>query len=233
MTPLERLARSFAIGALAPAAAGVACAAPEALPGIRIDVEARTVEFDGVVPIDAHNEETPHVYLELFICTPDTREHESLVMSSVLPSHIHAALLAIGLEPGRPGAWRWEGEEVARIPPDGDPVTIEFIWRDAAGEEHTDAPRSWVEHAATGEPIPDGSFVFAGSRFVVRQGGERYDADGAGTTVGLTTFGSETIAWSAVISPDAGTDEPVWIASGRTPPAGTAVTVRIRPAAED
>ena len=54
---------------------------------------------------------------------------------------------------------------------------------------------------------------------------------GAGTIIGLTTFGSEVIAWSRVISPDSGVQAPEWIADfSKTPPANTRVRVRIRKA---
>ena len=78
--------------------------------------------------------------------------------------------------------------------------------------------------------------MFAGSKIVKRKnasGEERevYDADGSGTIIGLTTFGSEVIGWSRLISPDASAEEPEWIADfGKTPPADIKVRVRIRKA---
>ncbi len=208
--------------------------ANEPFPGVRIDLEAKTVEFDGFVPVDAHNDETPNVYLELFVCSPDTREHESLVVSSVRPSHIHAALLMIGLEPGKPGAWSVEEGETTYVPPDGDKAIIEFVWTDKDGAVRVDDATTWVRHVETGAPFPSEPFVFAGSRFVTRQGAERYDADGAGTIIGLATFGSELLAWPRVISHESAVDTPVWIASrATTPPVGTEVTVRVRPASDE
>ena len=60
---------------------------------------------------------------------------------------------------------------------------------------------------------------------------EFYDADGSGTIVGFTTFGSEVIAWSRVISHDWSSDERQWIADfAKTPPAEAKVRVRIRKA---
>src|SRR5688572_18748192 len=50
----------------------------EVFPHIRVDQAARLVEIDGIVPIDAHNAETPNVYLEVTLCTRDSKEHESL-----------------------------------------------------------------------------------------------------------------------------------------------------------
>jgi hypothetical protein len=202
----------------------------EPFPGVRVDKESRAVEFDGFVPIDAHSDETPHVYLELFVCSPDTREHESLVVTSVRPSHIHAALLLVGLQPGKPGSWTVNGDEPVYIAPEGDRVTVEFAWKDKDGVARVDPAASWVRHVETGEAFPTDAFVFAGSRFVTRAGAEVYDADGAGTIIGLATFGSELIAWPRVISHESAVETPVWIADrAHAPPSGTAVTVRIRP----
>ena len=201
-------------------------------PGVRVDLGAKTVEFDGFVPIDAHSDATPHVYLELMICSPDTREHESLVVTKVKPSHIHAALLMIGLQPGKPGSWDVEDGAMTFVAPEGDPVKMEFVWNDPDGASHTDDPSSWVKNVATGERFPSKPFIFAGSKFVTRGGAEVYDADGAGTVAGLTTFGSELLAWPTVISHEAAVETPVWIADrATTPKAGTEVTVRLRPAA--
>lgn len=206
----------------------------EIFPHVRVDAKAKLVEFDGIVPINAHDEQTPVVYLEVVACTPDTKEHEALVMTKALPSHVHAALLLIGLDPGTPGSWQTEGETIVSVPPTGSEVRIELVHEDEDGKQVISPANEWIVNAETGEVFGQGEgagWVFAGSR--VRQRGERevYDADGAGTLIGLTTFGSETVAWRKVISPEAEVQEPEWIARReRVPAAGTAVRVRIRPA---
>ena len=85
---------------------------------------AKTVEFDGTVPIDCHDPRTPRVYLEVAVCTPDTKEHEALVVTRVKPSDVHAALLAAGLEAGEPGTWTWENKKLVAHPPKGGPVEV-------------------------------------------------------------------------------------------------------------
>jgi len=198
-------------------------------PHIRVDIDARTVEFDATVPINAHDEKSPHVYLELIACTPDTREHEVLVVTSARPSHIHAALLLLGLEPGAPASWTFVEKQVVRHDPTGPRIGIELVTTDADGATRAEPVSAWVRHAQTGEPFPDGAWLFSGSVFVTRQGEERYDADYSGTLIGLATFGTEVLAWPAVISPDSVIDEPVWIADARrVPQAGTPVVVRLR-----
>ncbi|MCC6659653.1 MAG: hypothetical protein IT437_02080 [Phycisphaerales bacterium] len=229
----------------APSAAGLPAAVqspPAAAPGlrdlfphVRADIAARVVEFDGIVPLDAHNQQTPDVYLEVIVCTPDTKEHESLVMTRALPSHIHAALLAIGLRPGHPGSWKVQDDRLVTVPPEGDAIEITFITTDASGHETESRPRDWIVTRAGRPILAEGSptpFVFAGSRMATRQGLTRYDADGTGTLVGLTTFGMETVAWREVLSPESTVMEPDWLANAaRVPKFGTPVTVRMRPVA--
>lgn len=214
----------------------------ELFPHVRADLAARIVEFDGIIPIDAHHPQTPRVYLEVTVCTPDSKEHESLVMTRALPSHVHAALLAIGLVPGRPGGFRWDGDQLVTIAPEGDPVIVTFIYHDTDGHQREIPATQWIVHAETGEPFDplprrelgandrsQGGFIFAGSVVRQRQGREVYDADGFGTLIGLTTFGAETIAWKETISPDSHIHEPVWIADVRAiPKFGTEITVRVR-----
>lgn len=224
--------------ASAPSAADPLVAGPtmiEVFPHVRVDRTAKIIEFDGVVAVDCHDEVTPRVYLELFVCTPDTREHEALVVTSARPSHVHAAMLMIGLEPGAPGGVKWTGERVELVPPLGSPVRVRFRTTGAAGAAVESDPWEWVTVISGQRTVKDGTFVFTGSRFAQRQDpetgrlGEVYDADGAGTVVGLTTFGSELIGWSRVLSPDSGLQTPDWIADRtRVPKMGVPVVVVVR-----
>ncbi|MBC7833901.1 MAG: hypothetical protein H7Y88_02225 [Phycisphaerales bacterium] len=208
----------------------------EAFAGIRVDRRARIVEFDGIVSIHAHDPLAPHVYLELIACTPDTREHETLVMTQAQAAHIHAALLLIGLEPGNPGWLFFEGDKLKIVDPIGPRVRITLSYTNAAGESVTADPREWIENVATGELLDGGArgpgfWVFAGSVIDDRPEYKGYAAQMSGSLIGLATFASETLAWHRAFSPDADVEEPVWIARAATvPPVGTAVTVRIEPA---
>lgn len=207
----------------------------ELFPHVRADVAARLVELDGVVPIDCHHPETPVVYLEVTVCTPDTKEHEALVVTKARPSHVHAALLAVGFTPGAPGRWTWDGKSLQAIAPTGDALDVSVAYRGTDGTEIETPVTRWVINADPKGPafgVAAGSrFVFSGSAMVMREGREWYDADGSGLLIGLTTFGSEAIAWSEVISHDATITEPEWIADPKVVPKfGTPVVVRIRPA---
>lgn len=125
----------------------------ELFPHVRADLMRRIVEFDGIVPIDVHDPHTPRVYLEVTVCTPDTKEHESLVMTQARPSHVHAALLAMNLKPGKPGGFKWANDTMNTVPPEGDPVVVTFIYRDEAGQQREVPALQWVINAETGEPF--------------------------------------------------------------------------------
>lgn len=202
----------------------------EAFPGVRVERggegKAGAVEFDGEVIADLSDPKKV-LYLEVLACPRDTKEHEALVMTKVKPSQVHAAMLLAGFVPGKPVSWGGDGKASA---PTGDRVSVEFVWKQ--GEEQKRAPAlDWVVNAKDGSRASGlgKGFVFAGSVMVKRgDGKERYDADGAGTLVGLAGFGSETVAWTRVFSPEASVDEPVWVADrARVPKPGTAVVVRI------
>jgi hypothetical protein len=209
--------------------------------GIRVDVHAGIVEFDArVSPMLVSDPRTPTIYLETVVCAPDTREHETLLVSPVRPSSLHAAMLMAGLTPGEPGRWRIEQCVPAATPPSGDRLRVEFVLPGAGGGGPV-RPESWIVSAKTGGRLSEtaGGWVFAGSRLIDARtrgrGGSLeepamiYDADGAGVIVGLASFGNEVIAWSEVISPESRVQPPEWAADlSAAAPAGTPVVVRVR-----
>ncbi len=214
----------------------------EVFPHVRVDAGARVVEFDARVEWEFHDPQTPLTYLEVVVCTPNTKEHESLLVTRAKPSEVHAALLLIGLEPGVPGRFVQEGDLIRGVDPTGPPVEVTFVVQGSGGAATTADPRDWIVNEKTGErfapPAPDGkrpTWVFAGSRVAtldIGQGPREYyvgDLD-SGTLIGLATFGTETVGWSTTMSPDSGIETPQWIAKNAAVPAmGTDVVVRIRP----
>jgi len=203
----------------------------EVFPHVRVNVSEGIVEFDGTVPIDVNSVKTPVTYLEVLVCTPDTKEHESLVVTQAKPSHVHAALLLIGLEPGAPGDWDWQGAAVRAIPPRGPRVDVRVsVERDGRREESRLTDWAWhsTENASLTDWRVDDGPVFAGSQMLRKGAQNIYRADGEGCLIGLTAFGGETIAWSRMFHHDSGLESPVWVArKDRVPPFGTPVVVRI------
>jgi len=204
-------------------------------PHLRINTQERWLEIDGIVPITVDDPDAPTVYLEQVVCGRESpeiaagKEHESLVATNAKGSHIHAGLLLLGLEPGRPVRWSTEEDgSIKAHEPEGPPIRVEFIWTDADGIERTATPQDWIRHESTGERFPDGCWVFAGSLFVDFGAGEVYDADRSGTLVGLASFGTEVLSWNTPIHHEAGINLPVWTANNDTVPEfKTPVKVRL------
>ncbi len=210
----------------------------ELFPGVRVDREKRVVELDGEVPIDVTSKETPITFLEVMVCTRDTKEHESLVMMNAKAAHLHAALLFIGLEAGKPGSWTFDPKtrRMSDTAPEGPRLDVTVR---VAGEEDAGAPRrlsDWIVNMSDGRTLTStlgqpeaGLWVFAGSREKTIEGSRVYKADADGTAIGLCTFGSETVAWRGVLSPEESVQQAEWIADRkRVPAAGTKVIVRLQ-----
>lgn len=166
-------------------------------------------------------------WLEVAACRQGTREHETVVATTCLPSVVHAAMLLAGFEPGSPAWYRSDGSSG---PATGDPVQVEILVEDASGVTRVLALADAVDDE---RGDPDLKWVFAGSSFrpnpPAMGPGEYYTADYAGTIVGLTTFGDEVVAAVEIRSPEIGIDAPVWkIRPGVLPPPGTRVTLVLR-----
>lgn len=191
-------------------------------PGVRVNTVEGVVEIDAVVCLDSG-------WLEQIACTANTREHEALVVVSARPSHVHAALLMAGFEPGRPGRWTFTDDVLEFIEPRGTPLDVGVRVETEAGAREHDV-RAWIRDHLGRQQFPDAPWVFAGSRFVPDgRGGERYAADDSGSVIGLVTFGDEVLGFSKVLADAAQVQAPEWeVDPERIPPVGTPVTVVIR-----
>lgn len=238
-TPPPTLPPAVAPPANIPAEVPAPRAGPvELFPGIRVNHEAKTVEIDGVVPIDAHQFDRKtgarlHIFLEVVLCPFDSKEHETLVATTARPSNIHAALLLLGLEPGKPGSWTFDEQTrtLKEIPPEGPALDVTIVWTDEKGEVVELPAEQLVERVPGGGTLTtegrESGWVFAGSAERQRLGETYYAADAEGTAVGLATFGTETVAWRSVYSPEDAVSKPQWAASSKLPARGTKVVVRI------
>lgn len=166
---------------------------------------------------------TNHGWLEQIACRAGTREHEALLVVETPPSEVHAGLLLLGLEPGRPGRWRYDDGAVRTEAPSGPAIEPLVRWRDDAGA-HERPLVEWVR-GADGRSFP-AEWVFAGSAFAPnppswKEPGRHYVADFTGSLVGLVTFGDETIAARAVVPDLVEIESANWEAwTERMPPPG-------------
>ncbi|MEZ6125500.1 MAG: YdjY domain-containing protein [Planctomycetaceae bacterium] len=90
--------------------------------------------------------------LEMLCCMEQTKEHESIVSLAGRAETVHAGLLAIGLQPGKPVTFQPEFR-----PPSGPKVDIFANWVDAEGKLHRQDARSWMRTSVShyySSPLP-------------------------------------------------------------------------------
>lgn len=239
--------KQFLIGVILIAVSALAgCSAPgsatgtmwrsgvEAFEGVWVDRASGRLWFDGVVPVDAAGIGAyGSMPIECIVCVRDSKDHETLVVTDVRASQVHAGLLLLGLEPGRAGGWQFDGKQLNPTPPAGPSVGVRFGVLQDGSWVMTD-PRDWLMDAMSEDGLktlqPDDEWRFAGSGSLsareAKSAGSWYAADADGVIVGLMTFGSEVVAWSRVMDPSEATEGWAWVANERVvPPAGTRVRV--------
>ncbi len=175
-----------------------AAAATEAAPAPRADrhPELKRLSRTEEVWVDPRNKEVvigARVVLdrggiEVFACLAGTKEHEAVVATHSSARLVHAALLAIGLDPGSPVSF--DPEYVAAK---GPAVRVRVRWKDANGVQREARAQDWIRHTKTGKPL-ETDWVFAGSAFWQdpNDGTEYYQADG-GDLICVSNFPTATL----------------------------------------
>lgn len=194
-------------------------AAPDAHPELRrlspreevwIDLRAKRVVVGGRVALDRG-------VLEFFACPRETKEHESVVAVNSSASLVHAALLAIGLEPGKPVSFDPE-----YAPASGPRIRLTMRWTDAEGRPREADARSWIRDTRSGAAL-ETDWVFAGSVFWKdpADGRDYYQADG-GDLVCVSNFPTATL--DLPIESSQSNEALLFeVFEGRVPPRGTPV----------
>jgi hypothetical protein len=123
--------------------------------------------------------------LEMFACTRNTKEHESIVSANTKAKIVHAGLLRLGAESGTPVQFR-----PTYKPPTGTEIDVLVRWVDEKGKPHEVRAQDWIKDMKTGKPMTY-PFVFAGSYFLKDPdtGREHYAAEG-GDFVCVSNFGT-------------------------------------------
>ena len=189
-----------------------------AMPYVHVDVRKKQIRVD----CQALNVDIP---LEFFCVTAGGNEHESVLRTPARPSHIHLALLMLGLQPGEPvkyseAAQRW-------FPPHGPPLHISVEYQ-RDGRTVSMPANKLMRSVKTRQAMPPLTWIFAGSR-ILDDG--TYGADPTGYVVSICNFDLCLIDVPALVSSANETLE--WERNPDTvPPTGTAVTMIIEPAGE-
>lgn len=186
--------------------------------GVVINWQQRQVEVDATVVLREG-------LLELFACTPNTKEHESILRVHAQAQHIHAALGLIGITPGKP--MLWDRDKKKYKPATGDGVDVLVQWTEN-GQSLTRSVWEWIRPAepATKQISPT-PWLFAGS---YRGEGGEFAADQEGVVVAAVNFSSALLAL-----PESRTDDnaELWLEANprKIPPLKTSVVLILRPAA--
>lgn len=79
--------------------------------------------------------------LEMLLVPEGNREHETILRIRSKAFVIHTAILALGLEPGKPAVFSPEF-----VPPSGSEIDMELVWLDEKGETHRANACDWIRH---------------------------------------------------------------------------------------
>jgi hypothetical protein len=169
--------------------------------------------------------------LEMFSCTRNTKEHESIVAADAQAFLVHAGLLRLGAEVGHPVQFMNAANEPEFKPPAGTEIDIEVMWHDAGGKEHTARAQDWIRDMKTGKAMTY-PWVFAGSRFWTDPdtGRQYYQAEG-GDFICVANFGTAML--DIPVKSSQSNDELEFEAfTDRIPPVGTPVRMFLKPKLE-
>jgi hypothetical protein len=184
-----------------------------------IDPKRKAVIVDGQVSLREG-------MLEMFACTRNTKEHESIVSVNSKAFIIHAALLRLGAEQGRPAQF------VPKYrPPSGSEIEVTVEWRDEQGNLQTARAQDWIRDINT-EKAMKHPFVFAGSSFWTdEETGKKFYQAEAGDLICVSNFSTAMLDIPVESSPE--NSELAFEAfTKRIPPLGAPVRLIMKPKLE-
>jgi len=162
---------------------GQARGAARPAPKVRIDRQRRQLVIPAAVQLRQGA-------LEFLLCVKGAKDHETLLVTQVPPSALHAGLLALGLMPGRPGRWTTPpGGEPVFEPPQGARVEIALRYKDAKGKRREAPATEWMLTSEKRKPT-ELKWVFVGSGFLDNG---RYWADVEGLHISVANFPASVI----------------------------------------
>jgi len=179
------------------------------LGGVRVRPDEKTFEFDGEIAMREG-------IVELLVCAKGSKEHESIVVTSVPARFLHAAMLLLGASPGR--AVKFQGDPK---PPAGVRVTFEVVYKEADRPKRIRA-EELVRNVVADASMDACGWVFVGSATIDTKEGPRYLAELTGALV--VTYNDPSAVFD---NPRAfGADDTVYEANTeQIPPVGTPVAV--------
>ena len=181
-----------------------------------LDAKNKLVIVDGAVCLREGQ-------LELFACPTGTKEHEAVVALNCAAEEVHAGLLALGAQQGKPVSFDPEYRAAT-----GDVIDVYVTWIDDAGKQQTVRAQEWVKYAKTGKAMSH-DWVFAGSGFWTDEetGKKHYQAN-AGDLICVSNFPTATLDLP-VESTQANAGLLFVAFTEKIPPRGTKVRVVLTP----
>ena len=128
--------------------------------------------------------------LEFFLVAWQTKTHESILHTKAKAEHLHAALLMLGLAPGKPARWSGQDEAARFLPPAGAELAIEMFWKDKKGRAQRCQAGAWLRGAEGKKAQNVEKWVFVGSQMLPDG---RYWASLDGEVISLSNFASAVI----------------------------------------
>jgi len=182
---------------------------------VRAYVQEKRVEIDGAILLE------PGVMIEVLACTPSGKIHETVMTCDAVPSHVHAALLLIGMKRGKPVDFQGEN-----MTPTGDPVKVTVRWKEG-DHERTVRAEDLLKNVKANKPMAHQYWVFCGSVEDPQNEDTPYLADLAGNII-TTYHDSATV----IDNPsEGGADDDLLSINGDVcPPPGTPITLILEPA---
>lgn len=191
---------------------------------IRLDQKARTVTFPVTV-----NKAAKDDLLEYLLVNADGPTHESLLLTTVVPTDLHFAMLLLGASgagdsAGKPeelGGGQINSEFLKHAPKlTGDAIQISAKWKAADGAEKSTPIEDWIFNLQSGKPMERGPWLYTGSSFLER----KFRAQIEGTFGALVTYPPALIN-----NPRKGNDQDdIWAVNAKAvPPVDTALQLII------
>jgi hypothetical protein len=135
--------------------------------------------------------------LEFFCVVRNGPEHETVLRTDAKPSHIHAGLLMLGLQPGSPV--RYVQSSNSWVAPFGPPLRVSVEFKNKAGDIVRLGAEQLMRNIRTKAAMPASQFIFAGSQ---QRDDGTYLADLTGYVVSIVNFEMSLIDVPEIVSSD-------------------------------
>lgn len=196
--------------------------------GIAFDLTAKTVSVPAVV-------NKPQDPVEYLLIQKKGKRHEAVFVTMAKPSVLNAALLLLGLVPGKNASYVEKKpaptlEEVQAgvdpiivTPPQGEPFFMTVRWKDAEGKPVEHCVEDLLLDLGTQKPIVDCSWIYLGGRMaqIYRNEPEVYIADFEGNLISVCYLSPDNHL-ATMVHKDA-RDDRNWWTTNLMPEADTAV----------